>query len=287
MEKWQSADKTVTKELLEMKDFTDKPTERAVCQIKIGKIDEAQFTVDELENKFPSDIIYGPKEKTWTLGDSCTELDRQIERAIPMMFMNETSLITVKLSSNDNENIIKFELTLLNFIPFDYIWKWSPEEKYQISLKYKERGVELFRDTRYVDAFHKFSKACKILITLEPINDLRLEENLLKNIQNLRIVLYNNIAECHMHRGNYEHVITLCGQVLDRDENNVKALYRRGVAYGNLSNFEKALEDLRKALKIEPNNSLVKTKFNLYNQQFRIESRKYEEIVKRMFVPEK
>ncbi|XP_051166553.1 uncharacterized protein LOC127284885 [Leptopilina boulardi] len=296
MDKWQSEDKIVTKEILKKNNFTDKPTERAVCQLKIGKIDEIQFTIDKLMSKFPSDIIYESNEKTWILGDGCTELDRQIERAIPTMFIDETSLITVKIVSNnkndktENENIVKFELTLVNFQSFKPIWQWTPEEKYEIALNYKESGVKLFKLTRYIDAFYKFSKACKILITLEPINDLNIvddNKNLLKNIHNLRIHLYNNIAECHMHRENYDYVIILCNKVLNCDVNNVKALYRRGVAYGNLQNFDNAVEDLKKVLQLEPNNFLVKAKFHFYKQQSQIENKKYEEMVKRMFVYEK
>lgn len=176
MDKWQSADKIVTKEILTKKDFTDKPTERALCELKIDNIDETYLKIDELILKYPSDIIYGASEKEWILGDACTELDRQIERAISTMFINETSLITVRINSEKNATIdeiqnIKFQLTLIKFLPFKPIWQWTPEEKYEIALKYKERGIQIFQKTHYVDAFHKFSKACKILITLEPIID--------------------------------------------------------------------------------------------------------------------
>lgn len=288
MDKWQSADKIVTKEILTKKDFTDKPTERALCELKIDNIDETYLKIDELILKYPSDIIYGASEKEWILGDACTELDRQIERAISTMFINETSLITVRINSEKNATIdeiqnIKFQLTLIKFLPFKPIWQWTPEEKYEIALKYKERGIQIFQKTHYVDAFHKFSKACKILITLEPIIDLKLNANLLKDIENLRTLLYNNMAECHVHRKNYEHVITLCNKVLDRDVNNVKALYRRGIAYGNLQNYENSVDDLKKVLSLEPNNSLVKAKFNFYKQQSQIVNKKYEDIVKRMF----
>ncbi|XP_033216691.1 peptidyl-prolyl cis-trans isomerase FKBP4 [Belonocnema kinseyi] len=291
MSSWESEDKLVSKEILEKESFTKKPTERAVCRIKIANVSLTRITIADLKKELHSDILDGSPEKILTLGNACTKLDREIERAIKTMFIKEKSLITIRLPSvaeiGNEDVLVKFEMTLDSFETFKPVWNWNPNEKYEIALEYKETGVSLFKSARYKHAFFMFSKACKILITLEPLSALELAENLLKNIGDLRIVLYNNMAECHLNRKNYEHAISLCCKVLERDENNVKALYRRGVAYGNLKNFEKALEDFKKVLIIEPKNSLAKEKFILYNEQYQLENKRYEKIVKRMFGTEK
>lgn len=291
MSSWESGDNFVSKEVLLRESFTKKPTERAVCRIKIANVNLIGITVADLEKELHSDILDGSSEKIITLGNSCTRLDREIERAIKTMFIKEKSLITIRLPSvaeiGNEDVLVKFEITLDSFEPFKPIWNWNPNEKYEIALEYKETGVCLFKSARYKHAFFMFAKACKILITLEPLKAIELAESLLKNIGDLRIVLYNNMAECHLNRKNYEHAISLCCKVLERDENNVKALYRRGVAYGNLKNVEKALEDFKKVLSIEPKNSLAREKFNLYNEQWQVENKRYENIVKRMFGTEK
>ena len=291
MNTWQSSDKAVSKEIIRKEEFTDKPTERSSCRIKISNVSVTRLTVKDLRTKFHSDILDESPEKTIVLGDACTKLDREIERALKTMFINETSLITIRLPDENEigteDIIVKFQMTLHSFEPFKPIWNWSAEEKYHISSEYKAIGVRLFKDGRYIDAFHMFSKSCKILITLEPIEDLELEESLENKIGVLRIILYNNMAECHLNRKNYEHAITLCCKVLKKDENNVKALYRRGIAYGNLKNVEKAVEDLKKVLSIDPNNSLAREKYNLYNEQWQAANERYERIVKRMFRYEK
>lgn len=43
-------------------------------------------------------------------------------------------------------------------------------------------------------------------------------------------------------------------QVLDLDESNVKALFRRSQAYLKTSELEKANDDLKRALVIDPDN---------------------------------
>ena len=42
-------------------------------------------------------------------------------------------------------------------------------------------------------------------------------------------------------------------QVLEHDNSNIKALYRRGVAYLNLDRLDESEADLKMALQIDPN----------------------------------
>lgn len=59
----------------------------------------------------------------------------------------------------------------------------------------------------------------------------------------------------------YIKVVENCSKILDRnkkentnplDENNIKALFRRGCAYIKLYEFQKAQNDLTKAIKLDP-----------------------------------
>ncbi|EZA62002.1 Peptidyl-prolyl cis-trans isomerase FKBP4 [Ooceraea biroi] len=208
-----------------------------------------------------------------------------------MMNVHERSLVTLALPVVEQGDVggelvtVRFEITLSKCERHKPIWEWSAGEKYQVALRYKERGVELFRDSRIVDAFHEFSRACKILITLEPIPDpdLKLEEQLESDIKGLRLALYNNMAMCQLSRKNYEHVVSLCTKVLDRDRNNVKALYRRGMAHGSMRDNEKAVADLKVALILEPSNCAVKEQFNNYNSKLHESIQRRNDMVRRMF----
>jgi len=59
------------------------------------------------------------------------------------------------------------------------------------------------------------------------------------------------MAICQLKENNYQHVVTLCTIVLNKDRNNVKALYRRGVTYGSMGDNEKATADLKVVLTLE------------------------------------
>ncbi|CAL7948493.1 unnamed protein product [Xylocopa violacea] len=285
LETWESADKVVKKQIIKPGIFSKKPTERAICEVVIENIDVVNASVQELKGKFNSEILDGKNEKTLIIGEGNCEIDRQVERAVQMMMVLEKSLVTINILLEDIHEclVIEFEITLTKMHPHDPIWEWTPEEKYSVALKYKEAGVILYKDYRCVDAFYRFSKACKILITLEPIQDLELNKELENNINNLRLVLYNNMAGCQLNRKNYEYAVSLCNKILNKEDNNVKALYRRGVAHGNLKDLEKAVADLKKAVNLEPHNQTIKEQFLIYNAKLQEANQKFENMVRRMF----
>ncbi|KAH0955574.1 hypothetical protein HN011_012107 [Eciton burchellii] len=287
---WESADKSIKKDVLKLGLFSKKPTECSTCNITVKNISVTGASNEDLR-EYHTEILDSEGEKELVIGDASAEVDQKVERALQMMNVFEESLITLTLSVKQQGDAsgelitIKFEITLNKCERHKPIWEWSAEEKYQVSLKYKERGIELFKDFRIIDAFQKFSRACKILITLEPIPDpdLKLEKQLESDIKNLRLTLYNNMAMCQLNQKNYEHTVSLCTKILDRDQNNVKALYRRGMAYGNMMNNEKAVTDLKAALILEPNNCAVKEQFKIYNSKLQESIQRSNDMVKRMF----
>ncbi|XP_050464897.1 peptidyl-prolyl cis-trans isomerase FKBP4-like [Cataglyphis hispanica] len=285
---WESADKSIGKIVLKPAVYTKKATEHSMCNVLVDKLDVKGASNKDLIEKYHTDILNSEGEKVLIIGEASAEIDRKIENAIQMMNIHERSLVTITMPAiqseiNSESIIVKFQITLIKCERNKPIWELNAEEKYEIALKYKERGIELFKDLRITDAFYKFSRACKILITLEPIPDLELDKQLESNINNLRLMLYNNMAMCHLNRKNYEHTITLCTKILDKDKNNVKALYRRGVAYGNMKNNEKAVADIKEVLTLEPNNNAAKEKFNIYNDRLQESVQRSNDMIKRMF----
>lgn len=51
-------------------------------------------------------------------------------------------------------------------------------------------------------------------------------------------------------------------KVIKKEPKNIKALFRRGKAYGMINDLDKALEDLSKALDLDPNNQEIKRELN-------------------------
>lgn len=288
---WESADKSIKKNVLKPGVFTKKPTECSTCTVIVEKINVSGTSETDLRDKYHTTILDGEPEKTVVIGEAGSEIDEKIERVVCMMNINEKSLVTIAIPLEQSDEsvvsnkpiIVKFEITLTHCKRHKPIWEWSVEEKYNVALRYKERGTKLFKDSQITDAFRKFSRACKLLITLEPIADLELDKQLECNISDLRLALYNNMAICQLKRKNYQHVVMLCTKVLGKDGNNVKALYRRGVAHGSMGDNEKAIVDLKAVLTLESSNHSAKERFDVYNTRLQKSIQRNKDMMKRMF----
>lgn len=288
---WESADKSIKKNVLKSGVFIKKPTECSTCTVIVEKINVSGTSEADLREKYHTTILDGEPEKTVIIGEAGSEIDEKIERVICMMNINERSLVTIIMPLEQSDDfvvsnksiIVKFEIVLTHCKRYKSVWEWSAEEKYKVALRYKETGTELFKSSQIIDAFRKFSKACKLLITLEPIVDLELDTQLECNINDLRLALYNNMAICQLKQKNYQHVVTLCIKVLNKDENNVKALYRRGVAHGSMGDYEKAIADLKAVLTLESSNHSAKKQFDIYNTRLQASIQRNKDMMRRMF----
>merc|ERR1719419_302025 len=78
----------------------------------------------------------------------------------------------------------------------------------------------------------------------DPLKKLRKESDM------LRKTCFNNISAVYAKMGDWEKSLEKAQKVLEMDEKNQKALFRSGVAYRNMKEFEKAKESLVDAQKI-------------------------------------
>ena len=68
--------------------------------------------------------------------------------------------------------------------------------------------------------------------------------------------------------GQYNDTVVMCSEALAVDSQAVKALYLRAVAHTNLKNFDDAADDLRNAIKINPQDKKLRTEFeNVKNEK--------------------
>jgi len=98
--------------------------------------------------------------------------------------------------------------------------------------------------------------------------------------------LKNNLAAVHLQNGssNWNTVIELCSQVLALDPSNVKALYRRGVAYLELDEFTKARRDFQSAKILDPTNEVIATKLAAVSQkENQLSQKMYATAMRKMF----
>ena len=95
--------------------------------------------------------------------------------------------------------------------------------------------------------------------------------------------LFTNADPSLLQWGNYTYVIELASRVLERQPDNVKLLYRRGVAHLEKNEFGESKVDLVEAHRLDPTNKAINEKLG----QLRVrEKRHVEELskgLKKMF----
>jgi tetratricopeptide (TPR) repeat protein len=196
------------------------------------------------------------------IGDAT--LCKGIELAVLSMRKGEVSLIEmtveymkeikdINLTSVMPSDMHPFEILLLDIIPakienlnLKNDKKFNGIEKV---LKQKEIGNSFYKKADFINAEKVYSQA---LLSLESCKlDPKFKE--------IQCVLLSNLSAVYLKIGQNSKSIEFCSKVLEIDQFNVKALFRRAMANLNLSNNEKAFSDLQLASKFEPENKEIQT----------------------------
>lgn len=158
----------------------------------------------------------------------------------------------------------------------------SDETKCHIAVSEKLRGVELFKQGRHVDAFHRFATGVKILLT----SDWFLLEGTAEKNSNLSILystLCSNMAECQLKENNLSLAISLCKKALVCNPSNVKALYRQALAAWNLGDVDQSALSLKHLLELDPNNIAAKQLEKEVQVKMKSYEVQYANMMKRIF----
>ncbi|XP_074287752.1 70 kDa peptidyl-prolyl isomerase-like [Silene latifolia] len=117
----------------------------------------------------------------------------------------------------------------------------------------KDKGNSLFRKNDFDSAAECYDEACKLLSL--SLGDIGGED--IQSVSDLAVSLMSNMAACALKLEEYRAASGLCSMILNTFPRNVKALFRRAIAYMKLKRFSKAELDLVNALMVEPNNKDV------------------------------
>lgn len=115
------------------------------------------------------------------------------------------------------------------------------------ALTLKEKGTNSFKAAKYPEAIVSYTEALNAVASIETS----------AITQDFKVSVLANIAFCHMKLSQWSECINFSSQVLSLDPSNVKALFRRGVAYRHTNRVSLALRDLREAARIAPSDKPV------------------------------
>lgn len=238
---------------------------------------------------FPRTIIRkGIGLETPNYGSSCkgdNEFSETIDKCLECMHTKEVCVIPYK-KENGNLEFASFsdgdlwcEIELLSFLKAKDPWHTTPEEKVTVAKHHKAKGTDCFKASNWLGASRRYSQALKQLIL---IGD-KLPEDSKDEFEQLRVSCLLNLAACQGKLEQFEFVAENCTKVLAMSPTNLKALFRRGQAFVCLNEYEKAMEDLEKALTLAPCNSAVQEQLRILKHKQRLHDEKLSKALSAMF----
>ncbi|PIK56948.1 hypothetical protein BSL78_06149 [Apostichopus japonicus] len=129
-------------------------------------------------------------------------------------------------------------------------WAMSDNERKNILPTLKEEGNNFYNQKDYQRAAEKYAEALGCLENLL-LHEKPNSEDWMK-LDEVRIPFLLNYAQCKYQLGEYYQAIEHATSVLDKEEDNIKALFRRGQAHRHCCNYQEAREDFLKVAKLDP-----------------------------------
>ncbi|GAB1863458.1 40 kDa peptidyl-prolyl cis-trans isomerase [Camponotus japonicus] len=132
-----------------------------------------------------------------------------------------------------------------------HVEKLSHKYMEKVIRRIKDSGNFYFSKKNFVDAGRKYKKALRYYLWMCQQKDM--PDTIYVSLVDLKSVLLLNLAAVYLKRKEYRKVIHFCNEVLETDNTNGKALFRRGQAYSGLNEYKLGIADLERAFEIYPN----------------------------------
>eukprot|EP00850_Spirogloea_muscicola_P011897 SM000075S21986 [mRNA] locus=s75:520985:523843:+ [translate_table: standard] len=122
----------------------------------------------------------------------------------------------------------------------------GPRSQYSAALGLKDEGNRLHRQGKYADAADKYKQAKAAVASISSAES-----------SSLRQTCSVNLMSCYLKLAKYNDAIAEGSEVLQDDESNLKALYRRGQARKELGRLKAAVADLSRAADLAPDDETI------------------------------
>mmetsp|Transcript_1959 Transcript_1959/g.2892 ORF Transcript_1959/g.2892 Transcript_1959/m.2892 type:complete len:387 (+) Transcript_1959:380-1540(+) len=150
----------------------------------------------------------------------------------------------------------------------------SDAELLEEAKKQKEEGNNQFKAKKYVPAKGYYGEAIQFLETLKESSEESLK---------LQVTCHQNMSVCLNFNGDYKETVKQCTAAIQLDEKAAKAFYLRGVAHMKMKNFDEASDDIKHAIKLNPQDKKLRAEFEV----LKTEKKKFlggqEAAMKKMF----
>ncbi|XP_063786467.1 peptidyl-prolyl cis-trans isomerase FKBP8-like [Pseudophryne corroboree] len=149
---------------------------------------------------------------------------------------------------------LMYKVTLIRVRDKPSLGALTTADRISLGNQKRECGNFHFEREEYRSAMHSYSQALSILTPsiAEPLSSEEEEE-----IREHRIKCLNNLAATQLKLYHFDDVINSCNAVLEMDQHNAKALYRKGRVLSERGEYEQAMSVLKQALTLEPTTKAI------------------------------
>ena len=204
-----------------------------------------------------------------TLGEGDTALTEIFDKVLYSMLVGESCYVKSKVDKKGEKvselaltnKPIKFNMTLKTLSRAADLEDLENDEKLDRAQHHKAAGTDLYLADRILFAEKRYLRS---LDCLKAICDKNVKDFIQTEMDELVCQCNLNLAACYLKDKKWSEVIDYCDNVLNKRENNIKALYRKSRAYIGLLEYNKALCTIKSALTIDPKNrDIIRTQLEI------------------------
>ncbi|XP_031613381.1 peptidyl-prolyl cis-trans isomerase FKBP5 [Oreochromis aureus] len=173
---------------------------------------------------------------------------------------------------------IVYEVTLKDFQRAKDSWEMDLKEKLDLSAEVKNKGNQYFKAGRYYQAVIQYQRIISWLEIEYGTGEVQQ-----KKIQDYILTSHLNLALCFLRLKEFTQAVDNCNKVIELDENNEKALYRRGEARLCRNEFSLALADFQQVLQVNSANRAARAQISICQSKIKEHHEKDKKTYANMF----
>ncbi|KAF5308316.1 hypothetical protein FQR65_LT06310 [Abscondita terminalis] len=221
-------------------------------------------------------VVFGQVRKGLNIIREIGDVQRNGDVPVVRCFIKKCG----ELKYGDSWNINEDDGTADVYPPWPDDWGTTCNEKFEEAItNIKHSGNHFFKQQNYIDSDRKYRKSLRyidyFLSTGKGFNS--------KLVQNMKVSSLLNLAAVRLKKCKYQDANLYCDQALTIDTENGKAFYRRAQARIGLKDYDKALVDLKTALKLCPNDKLIQNELHNATQMKLNYLQREKQIFSKMF----
>ncbi|XP_029948704.1 peptidyl-prolyl cis-trans isomerase FKBP5 isoform X2 [Salarias fasciatus] len=234
--------------------------------------------------------LFDCRDVSFTVGEAEDKgIPLGVDRAMDKMQKGECCLLYLKpkygfgsegkpeYKIGPDKDII-YEVTLKDFRKAKETWEMDLSEKLDLVDGVKNKGNQYFKSGRYHQAVIQYQR---IISWLEMECGSGIEQQ--KRIQDYVLTAHLNLALCFLRIKEFSQAVDNCNKVIELDESNEKALYRRGEARLTCNEFSLAMADFQQVLQVNPSNRAARAQISICQSKIKEHHEQDKKIYANMF----